>query len=610
MTDTNGPNEHTFVHENLAAYLAGGLTAEERAKFDSHIHACPECFDAFTEARDADLGLKRTLGVLAPLEIAGGDAGGAGTFEDHMVTKFRERSMNSWKHPAIRRVMYATAACAALAATGVFANFAIHQGGRFSNPLSERLVAQADKTAPDFGSFKRTLKDVVAAGNEKTLPPITPPMARSADRRQTGLSYATSETDDFFKAQMHDIDARISGKDNQALLAEGRRLYDAEKFKESAVVFGQAAAGNPGDGTAQIMQRIAQAKIADVDHDSIQLRSGHEGMAQSFDAPLSSAGPAAATAPSMAMGAVKYSDGFDGYAREGGQGNQSSAVQPGLFEQHMKGMEAGAATARPGVAVAAAPGIGAGYQSYKDLPTQYYAQADQEFWKDDLANVAGPQVTLSGGTLVAGSNEFTKSGSGAVTLANKANINLPSGTANTFTRGTTGSGGTVQIGGGGKLDVGADAARGTTVNGTLAFNGGSLTVNNGTLATTAGNGRESLPADASFAHRYTFADGKALDGVAGAKQIQGDVNLPISSTDESETLKLVPNAVSKTEDSLEAQMKKRAEAPGGGRRPRVPPSRAVSTVPATRSNLTGRNPSPPLAPSPARGHYPDWPRCR
>ncbi len=132
--------DHAFVHEHMAAYLAGGLEAGVREQFDAHINNCPECFDAFSEARDADRALQRTLGTFVP------DA----KLEDHIISHVREHFMNRWQHPVLRRAAYATAAAIALAASGVFANFAMRQDGRFNNPLTRQLAAQADSAAPEL----------------------------------------------------------------------------------------------------------------------------------------------------------------------------------------------------------------------------------------------------------------------------------------------------------------------------------------------------------------------------------------------------------------------------------------------------------------------------
>ena len=140
MTDPTA--DHAFIHENLAAYLTDALDPAERARFDAHINNCPECFDAFSEARNADRAMQRTLADLTP----------GAKFEEHLITHIRETTMNRWQHPVLRRAAYATAAAIALAATGVFANFALHQEGHFNNPLSRQLVAHADTQAPNLAS--------------------------------------------------------------------------------------------------------------------------------------------------------------------------------------------------------------------------------------------------------------------------------------------------------------------------------------------------------------------------------------------------------------------------------------------------------------------------
>jgi len=76
--------DHAFIHENMAAYLADALDPAQRAAFDAHINNCPECFDAFSEARDADRALQRTLAGLAPDP----------KLEDHITSYVRETTMN------------------------------------------------------------------------------------------------------------------------------------------------------------------------------------------------------------------------------------------------------------------------------------------------------------------------------------------------------------------------------------------------------------------------------------------------------------------------------------------------------------------------------------
>jgi|GEM_PF-1458749 len=134
-------NEHNFIHENLAAYLAGGLSAEERARFDAHIHGCAECFDAFTEARDAD----RTLLRL-------GAAPGA-DFEDKLVSAVKGQLMpRRLVHPMVKRAGVGVAAALLLGATGLAANHLV-ENDLLSNPMSDKLMADARPQLPRLEAF-------------------------------------------------------------------------------------------------------------------------------------------------------------------------------------------------------------------------------------------------------------------------------------------------------------------------------------------------------------------------------------------------------------------------------------------------------------------------
>src|SRR5437016_2400430 len=43
--------DHAWTEENLDAYLAGGLTAQERADLERHVADCAECAGALEQAR-------------------------------------------------------------------------------------------------------------------------------------------------------------------------------------------------------------------------------------------------------------------------------------------------------------------------------------------------------------------------------------------------------------------------------------------------------------------------------------------------------------------------------------------------------------------------------
>ncbi|HVX84389.1 MAG TPA: DUF4349 domain-containing protein [Phycisphaerae bacterium] len=124
---------HRWVHEQMGAYLAGGLDARERAALDAHIHECAACFEAFSEARGAHLEVLRRLGA----EDTGLTAGPE--LEDRLVKHFREATMK--RNSLARLAGMSIAAAVGLAATGVLANHLVRQD-RLNNPLTERLTAQ------------------------------------------------------------------------------------------------------------------------------------------------------------------------------------------------------------------------------------------------------------------------------------------------------------------------------------------------------------------------------------------------------------------------------------------------------------------------------------
>jgi uncharacterized membrane protein YgcG len=134
---SNNEHDHAWVHEQIAAAVAGGLTAEEWARFDAHVHSCAACFDAFAEAREADRGMQRALDALTPLPPGE-------RFEDRVVTAFREQDMKTRFHPLAKRAGLAIAAAVALAATGVFAQYVVH-GDLLNNPVSKQLAEESNR---------------------------------------------------------------------------------------------------------------------------------------------------------------------------------------------------------------------------------------------------------------------------------------------------------------------------------------------------------------------------------------------------------------------------------------------------------------------------------
>jgi len=101
---------HSEIVEMMAAYAAGGLDGEERARVESHVAGCAGCAAAMDEAVRAD-------GEMAGLFA---DARPAAGFEDRMVQGLRKRRESRWimLHPAVRRAVSGLAAALVLGTVG------------------------------------------------------------------------------------------------------------------------------------------------------------------------------------------------------------------------------------------------------------------------------------------------------------------------------------------------------------------------------------------------------------------------------------------------------------------------------------------------------------
>lgn len=101
----------SHVVEQIEAYLAGGLSPEELAAFESHLPRCALCAQATSDARRADAELRGLFGAAHP------DA----AFEDRLVQQLRGRQKLRWPllHPMVLRSAAAVAAAVLLTGTGL-----------------------------------------------------------------------------------------------------------------------------------------------------------------------------------------------------------------------------------------------------------------------------------------------------------------------------------------------------------------------------------------------------------------------------------------------------------------------------------------------------------
>ena len=102
---------HDEFQGQMAGYVAGGLTADERIGLEAHVAECGACASALAELRDVDSELKQVLADARPGE----------GFEDRIVRGVWASSQRSRIHPAVWRISAGLAAGLVVAATGLVA---------------------------------------------------------------------------------------------------------------------------------------------------------------------------------------------------------------------------------------------------------------------------------------------------------------------------------------------------------------------------------------------------------------------------------------------------------------------------------------------------------
>src|SRR5436190_23360685 len=99
MTDATG---HSWFTDQIAAYIAGGLADEDRARFESHLQECERCAAELAAAQQ----LENKMSSL----FAGGIP--AGDFESRLIARLRETAprLRISIHPSVKRAAIAAAA--------------------------------------------------------------------------------------------------------------------------------------------------------------------------------------------------------------------------------------------------------------------------------------------------------------------------------------------------------------------------------------------------------------------------------------------------------------------------------------------------------------------
>jgi hypothetical protein len=169
MSDTS-PSDHAWSQEHIAAYLAGGLDAQEAERLEAHARECVACAAALTAARHLDTGLMDLFAETRPTL----------GLEDRAIHKFRTTSHRPLLAGWARRATAAAAAIIILGALGAFANSLVEGGlpmpgvalrSPAERELAEREKLEAARTSEvmaldDTGSMEGTQAKVESAIKE------------------------------------------------------------------------------------------------------------------------------------------------------------------------------------------------------------------------------------------------------------------------------------------------------------------------------------------------------------------------------------------------------------------------------------------------------------
>jgi hypothetical protein len=112
-------SEHTWVQENLASYVAGGLEAGERDRIEQHTATCATCARALAEARAMDADLDQLFAPVRP-EAA---------LEDRLVRALRATAVRSGRRSLWVRCALGAAAVLLLGLVGASASYIAERGG-------------------------------------------------------------------------------------------------------------------------------------------------------------------------------------------------------------------------------------------------------------------------------------------------------------------------------------------------------------------------------------------------------------------------------------------------------------------------------------------------
>src|SRR5205814_4262012 len=132
----NDTSEHFWFSEQIAAYIAGGLAREDRARFESHAAECETCAAELNAARQLEEKMSSLFAATLP----------ARDFEDRLIARLRETAprLRIHLHPAVKRAAVAAAALLFVGTVGYVANQQMQGGSLPGLALLDRVKAASN----------------------------------------------------------------------------------------------------------------------------------------------------------------------------------------------------------------------------------------------------------------------------------------------------------------------------------------------------------------------------------------------------------------------------------------------------------------------------------
>ncbi len=227
-------DRHAWSLERLEEYVAGGLSADERAALEGHAAQCAACGPALRDLTEMDQTMQKLFG----------DARPAADFEERIISRLWRATWRARiSTPTMKRLRFTVAASFVLASSGLFATYAV-QNNVLSNPMSGALADSGHEILPTW--FQ-------------------------ALAQQDQYRSALSDTE----IQKIGAQARLANLDDDTrnLMGEAHELYQNQQYDQARRVLDKVIATDPTNNSARLFSEIIQDRINYRSNDDSRRRS-------------------------------------------------------------------------------------------------------------------------------------------------------------------------------------------------------------------------------------------------------------------------------------------------------------------------------------------------